>query len=133
MPARSLALVASSAGAPTATASSVTAPPPTATTRSRSHPYRGDRSAVGSTDDFLPTHSCALTSAGALTCWGPNVHGQLGNGSTTDSTRPVEVSGLSSGIVAVAVGGSHTCAITDAKRLKCRGDNSNGQLGWLVE
>ena len=85
--------------------------------------------AVGSTDDFFPTHSCVLTSAGAATCWGLNVHGQLGNGSTTDSTRPVEVSGLSSGIVAVAVGGSHTCVITDAKRLKCWGDNSNGQLG----
>ena len=47
----------------------------------------------------------------------------------TDSSHPVEVSGLSSGIIAIAVGGSHTCAITDAKRLKCWGDNSNGQLG----
>ena len=84
--------------------------------------------AVGSSDG-LPTHTCALTSAGGVKCWGPNGDGQLGNGTTTGSSRPVEVSGLTSGIIAVAVGGSHTCAITRARGLKCWGDNSNGQLG----
>lgn len=85
--------------------------------------------AVGSTDDFLPSHTCALTTEGGVTCWGPNRDGQLGNGSTKDSSRPVEVSGLSGGITAVAVGGRHACAITGAQRLKCWGDNSKGQLG----
>ena len=33
------------------------------------------------------------------------------------------------GIVAVAVGGSHTCAITEAQQLKCWGENFSGQLG----
>ncbi len=85
--------------------------------------------AVGSTYDFLPTHTCALTRAGGVTCWGPNADGQLGNDSTTGSSQPVEVSGLTSGILAVAVGGSHTCAITKEQGLKCWGDNSRGQLG----
>jgi alpha-tubulin suppressor-like RCC1 family protein len=85
--------------------------------------------AVGSTDDFLPTHSCALTSAGAVKCWGPNKDGQLGNGSTRNSSQPVDVLDLTGGSIAVAVGGSHTCAITTARRLKCWGGNSNGQLG----
>lgn len=84
---------------------------------------------AGSTDDFLPTHTCALTRTGGVECWGPNRDGQLGNGSTTDSSRPVEASDLTSGVLTVAIGGSHTCAITKDHRLKCWGANSAGQLG----
>ena len=74
-------------------------------------------------------HTCALTTAGAVYCWGSNAYGQIGDGTTTYRNVPTLVSGLSSGVVALAAGNVHTCAITSLGAMACWGDNTYGQLG----
>ncbi len=37
--------------------------------------------------------ACGVTTSGAAYCWGSNVFGQLGNGSTTNSLTRVAISG----------------------------------------
>lgn len=74
-------------------------------------------------------HACALMADGAVRCWGVNMNGELGDGSTTNSQVPVDVVGLSSGVVAVAAGTGHTCAVTRAGAVQCWGWNEFGQLG----
>lgn len=74
-------------------------------------------------------HSCAVLDNGAVRCWGMNVSGQLGDGGVELGLGPVTPIGLDSGIVALAAGADHTCALTEQGGVLCWGANYAGQLG----
>ena len=75
-------------------------------------------------------HVCAVMNSGGVKCWGGNNSGQLGDGTTVPTrTAPVDVSGLSAGVAALALGNDHTCALTNSGGVKCWGANTFGQLG----
>jgi alpha-tubulin suppressor-like RCC1 family protein len=74
-------------------------------------------------------HTCAVTAASGLLCWGLNIGGQIGDGTTVNAYSPTVVQGLTAGVVGVTGGGLHTCALTTAGGVKCWGSNANGQLG----
>jgi len=75
-------------------------------------------------------HTCGVATDGTAYCWGSNVNGQLGNGTTsgTESPAPSLVTG---GLTfkAVSAGIYHTCAVTSGGAAYCWGNNNDGQLG----
>ena len=73
-------------------------------------------------------YSCALLADGTMKCWGSNDYGQLGDGTTTNSTIPVEVSGITTA-TSIAMGRVHSCALLTDGTVKCWGRNNMGQLG----
>lgn len=74
-------------------------------------------------------HTCALTGSGSAKCWGGNEDGQLGNGRNTNSSYPVQVSGLTENVMSISAGYDHTCAVTLTGAAKCWGNNDDGELG----
>jgi len=81
-------------------------------------------------------HTCAIATDNLMYCWGRNLNGQLGDGSTNNRNAPVAVvdanNVLYSGgktIVSMASSNQYTCAVATDGRAYCWGLNSNYQLG----
>jgi alpha-tubulin suppressor-like RCC1 family protein len=86
-------------------------------------------------------HTCALTFAGTLRCWGDDFFGQLGQGfgggnrgwgdqaNELPSTLPGDIN-TGAQVTDVTAGGFHTCALSSDGQLKCWGRNDFGELGY---
>ncbi|MBI3071759.1 MAG: hypothetical protein HYY84_06475 [Deltaproteobacteria bacterium] len=77
------------------------------------------------------SRTCATrtdTTPNSLWCWGGNLNGQLGDGTTTNRTTPTQVTGTN-WANAIKGGVGHTCATRTDNSLWCWGKNSDGQLG----
>lgn len=73
-------------------------------------------------------HTCALVSDGSAHCWGQNLHGQLGDGSTQNATRATPVAG-DVRFRSIHAGGALTCGFSEDGTQYCWGLNQYGQLG----
>jgi alpha-tubulin suppressor-like RCC1 family protein len=74
-------------------------------------------------------HTCARLTDGTLWCWGWNYHAQLGDGSHTDSSTPVQVDRLGTVVTEVTTGKDYTCARKNDSSLWCWGYDDYGELG----
>jgi len=79
------------------------------------------------------SHSLAMCSDGTVAAWGSNGSGQLGIGSTTNSSLPflVTQSGVLAGkkVISVSAGYSHNLVLCSDGTMAAWGSNGSGQLG----
>ena len=71
--------------------------------------------------------SLAVSTDGTVWAWGDNTYGQLGDGTTTDRSTPVQVPGMAD-VVAIASGPVHTIALRRDGTVWAWGRNDEGQL-----
>ena len=80
-------------------------------------------------------HTCALSSDGEVFCWGKGIDGQLGNDTDSSQNLPVKVVAETgstdplTGIIQIANGGKHTCALNLDGEVSCWGSGLYGQRG----
>lgn len=73
-------------------------------------------------------HTCAIRVDGSLWCWGSNIAGELGDGTTKSRTRPVRVHAEGTW-ASVDTGWAYTCGVQTDATLWCWGNNYRGKLG----
>ncbi|MBO3735699.1 RCC1 domain-containing protein [Glycomyces niveus] len=75
-------------------------------------------------------HSLALTAEGTVFAWGDNDFGQVGDGTTTERTTPVEIPLPDDATATMIAGGDdHSLALTSSGELLAWGYNGGGQIG----
>ena len=74
--------------------------------------------------------TCGVTPLHTIYCWGRNLGGSLGDGTTIDRLTPVAVS-LPAGVLvdSVSAGQDHACGLSTTGNVYCWGTNTFGQLG----
>ena len=73
-------------------------------------------------------HGLAIDGDGNLWAWGNNENGQLGDGTTTNRTSPVQIK-KGTKFTQISTGYNHSLAIDSNGNLWAWGNNENGQLG----
>lgn len=76
-------------------------------------------------------YTCVRKTSGHTQCWGSNFNGELGNGGTSESLLPADVTGLTDA-VSISAGQFHACAVVASGQVRCWGRNDLGQLGANV-
>lgn len=73
-------------------------------------------------------HTCGVRTSGDLWCWGGNINGEVGDGTLTDRSQPVQIQ--PAGVwQSVSMGIWYTCALRRDGSLWCWGRDEFGQLG----
>lgn len=72
--------------------------------------------------------SCVRHQDGTVSCWGGGGSGQLGNGASASSSKPVALAGIQDALQ-LGLGRDHACVLRDSGTVWCWGANNFGQLG----
>lgn len=78
------------------------------------------------------SHTCAVTTALGVKCWGYGGNGRLGDGTSTDRLTPTSVADLSQ-VKSVAAGWYHSCALKSDGTVMCWGFNESGQISGVPD
>lgn len=79
---------------------------------------------------FTLYHSCGITTAGVLKCWGNNNYGQIGDGTTGVARSSPVIISAGTAFSDINVGYVHSCAVkSTTTELFCWGYNFFSQLG----